>query len=156
MSFLPPNEVSMSSRYEVLWRCDRKINGKKAKGHIFAKTPAHRDVESPKNNGCPFCKAEREKENKVLRNTRVNTKSSVPSLLKKYPKLASEYSKDNPIPVDKIAHNSPDLVKWFRSECGHEWSTMLSSRTHKDSGCPVCVRKKTMSSNYTFINSLNP
>ena len=66
------------------------------------------------------------------------------SLLKLNPELAKEWhpTKNGKITPDMVTSSSNRKV-WWLGKCGHEWQSVIASRT-KGNGCLFCASKKTL------------
>ena len=61
-----------------------------------------------------------------------------PDLLKEW-----DYEKNALICApDKVTLGSNKKVWWKCSKCGHEWQTLIATRTIQGCNCPICSRKK--------------
>jgi hypothetical protein len=75
--------------------------------------------------------------------------SSIPetgqSLYDRFPELSREWhpTKNGPLLPSSIRPGSNKNV-WWLGRCGHEWDAPPTSRTSKNSGCPVCAGKRVM------------
>jgi len=73
--------------------------------------------------------------------------SSVPSpgesLLERFPILSQEWhpTKNGNLKPSLVKPNSFKKV-WWLGKCGHEWDAPPTSRTSKNSGCPICTGKR--------------
>ena len=106
-----PREYSFGSGVSKKWRCE--------KGHEWSAVIGSR---LKKENGCPFCSG-----HKVLKG--FNDLSTT------HPNLALEAVGWDPT---AITGGSNKNLRW-RGVCGHEWKTMVATRTGNLSGCPVCA-----------------
>jgi hypothetical protein len=57
-----------------------------------------------------------------------------------HPYLVLEWhpEKNFELTPDKVSHGSVKKVWWLGSECGHEWESIIQTRTGQKSGCPFC------------------
>ena len=73
--------------------------------------------------------------------------SSIPSpgesLLERFPILSQEWhpTKNGSLKPSSVKPNSFKKV-WWLGKCGHEWDAPPTSRTTKNSGCPICTGKR--------------
>ena len=73
--------------------------------------------------------------------------SSIPelgqSLLDRFPALSEEWhpTKNGSLLPSSVRPGSSKKV-WWLGKCGHEWDAPPTSRTNKNSGCPVCAGKR--------------
>lgn len=65
------------------------------------------------------------------------------SLLDRFPELSQEWhpTKNGLLLPSAVRPGSGKKV-WWLGKCGHEWDAPPTSRTCKNSGCPVCVGKR--------------
>jgi hypothetical protein len=115
-----PKFVSRGSTKKVEWKC---ING-----HLFLAAPNTRTRKATIGkhgkkgpSGCPYCANQ-----KVLKGFN--------DLLSQFPEIASEAHEWNPA---EVVWGSAKKVSW-RCKSGHIWLATISSRTHQQTGCPVC------------------
>ena len=116
---LTPNDISAGRFQTVWWLCPRC-------GHEWEASPNNRK----KGVGCPCCSG------------RV-PKSGVNDLATLHPELLKEwdYQKNADLEPSKLLPGSGKKAWWKCSRCGHEWETVIASRT-KGHGCPKCSRRK--------------
>lgn len=116
---LTPNDISAGRFQPVWWLCPRC-------GYEWEASPNNRK----KGVGCPCCSG------------RV-PKSGVNDLATLYPDLLKEwdYQKNTGFDPSKLLPGSGKKAWWKCSQCGHEWETIIASRT-KGHGCPKCSRRK--------------
>ncbi len=116
---LTPNDISAGRFQPVWWLCPRC-------GYEWEASPNNRK----KGVGCPCCSG------------RV-PKSGVNDLATLYPDLLKEwdYQKNTDLDPSKLLPGSGKKAWWKCSQCGHEWETIIASRT-KGHGCPKCSRRK--------------
>lgn len=116
---LTPNDISAGRFQPVWWLCPRC-------GYEWETSPNNRK----KGGGCPCCSG------------RV-PKSGVNDLATLYPDLLKEwdYQKNTDLDPSKLLPGSGKKAWWKCSQCGHEWETIIASRT-KGHGCPKCSRRK--------------
>ena len=115
---IKPIMVPCSSHKKVWW------HGKC--GHEWEDTIAHRS----EGRGCPFCS-----NHKVL--------AGFNDLKTKNPKMAAEWhpTKNGGLLPTMVSAYSHARVWWICKE-GHEWETSIKNRSTRNSGCPICSRKK--------------
>lgn len=110
---LKPTMVSVGSHKKVIWRC--------SKGHEWRATVKSRTIN---NTGCPYCS-----HNIIL--------PGYNDLKTSFPEVAAEWSERNlPLRSDMVTAYANKKV-WWRCEKGHEWSTLISTRSY-GSKCPYC------------------
>lgn len=44
--------------------------------------------------------------------------------------------------IDEISKGAIDKVWWKCSKCGHEWESIIKTRTTQSTGCPMCMHKQ--------------
>ena len=73
-----------------------------------------------------------------------------------YPELAKEWhpTKNGSLTPSDITAGSGKIV-WWLGKCGHEWCTVLYSRTRLNSKCPYCANQKVLSG-YNDLATTNP
>ena len=118
-----PSTVNLGSNRKYWWKC------KQYESHVFDRSPKQQAI----SNNCPYCAGER-----VLPG--FNDFGTVA------PKqLIAEYSKENEIPLTKLAPYSNRKVKWqhVNTEAGivHEWQASPADRM-QGNGCPICAGKQ--------------
>ena len=52
------------------------------------------------------------------------------------------YKRNNNINLECLLKKSGKKVWWKCSKCGHEWQTLIATRTIQGCNCPICSRKK--------------
>lgn len=123
-----PSEISRSSAKLVWWHCSKCGHEWKASTHtrVCAKS------------GCPACGGH-------ILILGVNDLETFCKEHSEFNKLLTEFmGKDiagNKILPSEICRASNKEVWWKCSNpaCGHEWHSMVSTRTYKNSGCPACA-----------------
>ena len=136
---LRPSDVTLFSKMNVWWKCD--------KGHSWQASVAHRATKG----GCPYCSNHR-----VL--------PGFNDLLSINPSLASEwnYEKNKGLTdkrgtdistPDKVSPNSGQKV-WWICDKGHEWDAVICSRM-RGNNCPFCSNQKVLTG-YNDISTTNP
>lgn len=59
-----------------------------------------------------------------------------------FPDIATEYSKDNELPVNQISAHTHKKVKWICPNCNREYLASPHHRTSNDkTGCPYCKKQ---------------
>jgi len=111
---IDPTKISYGSMKKVWWICD--------KGHEWQAVIKNRTKDNP--SGCPFCS-----NSKVLKGYN--------DLESRYPDIAKEWSDKNSLKPCEVMPMS-NKKAWFKCSLGHEYETIISSRTYKGSGCPYC------------------
>ena len=109
-----PYETTSRSGKKVWWTC--------SKGHSFDAIVANRS----NGKGCPYCSG-----HKVL--------SGVNDLATLYPYIAKEWDteKNGDLLPTMVSAGSGKKV-WWRCRKGHEWQSLINSRTLQHTGCPSC------------------
>ncbi len=112
---LKPENFYTNSGSKVWWKCK--------KGHSWKIRIANRTGEHE--TGCPFCAGKRIDKNNNLE--------------KLFPKLAQEFHKTRNGKL-KPKDLSPGSHKkyWWKCRNGHEWKSIIKSRTEQKTGCPYC------------------
>ena len=75
-------------------------------------------------------------------------------LLITHPKLAAEWSDKNSFTPNDVTAGAHDRV-WWKGQCGHEWQAIVNNRTYKDTGCPYCKSRKTLTG-FNDLKTLRP
>ncbi len=109
-----PYEITNHSGKKVWWICSN--------GHSFDSTVANRS----NGRGCPYCSGR-----KVL--------SGINDLATLYPNIAKEWDteKNGDLLPTKVSPGSGKKV-WWKCRKGHEWQSLINSRTLQHTGCPFC------------------
>lgn len=119
---LSPNDVTAGSHDIVWWS---GVCGHEWQANIHNRTKLIRPA------GCPYCC------NKLVDNTN--------SLKSCFPNIANEWhpTKNENFTPDDVVWCAYKKV-WWLGECGHEWNTLVRTRTRKirPAGCPVCKDSK--------------
>lgn len=75
------------------------------------------------------------------------------------PDLAAEWhpTKNAPLLPSQVTGGSSKKV-WWLGKCGHEWEAVISKRSGRGDGCPLCrkSRPKTHEEFCKSINKINP
>jgi len=116
-SNLDPETLSYGSGKRVWWICSKNSN------HSWEAQFRERI----KGKGCPYCSS------RIV--DRTNSLSSL------YPLIAKEWhpSKNGKLKPSNVSKVSNKKVWWQCSQnLEHEWNATISSRTNRNTGCPVC------------------
>jgi rubrerythrin len=121
---LTPNDVTCGSGKKVWWKCHACNNEWQA-------TVDHRSI----GGGCPVCALTKDRHREVA-------VSSENCLAATNPALASYWhpTKNGDLTPNDVTSKSNKKVWWRCPTCGHEWETMVKSRSHS-TGCPSCARR---------------
>lgn len=123
------DDITHGSGKKVLWVCDKDIN------HMWLADPRHRTVV---NRGCPYCSGL-----KVIRGENdfytwcKEHGEYGETLLKQFNGIYYELDKRT---IHDIKYGANIRVKWKCSN-GHEWDTLLYTRTSRETQCPHCVTR---------------
>jgi len=79
--------------------------------------------------GCPYCSGQ-----KVL--------AGFNDLESRYPEIAVEYSKANPLLASQISFGSGKRVIWDCKSCNQSYEASVGNKTNLNRGCPYCTGKK--------------
>ena len=111
---LRPDQVSAGSNTKVWWRCEE--------GHEWE---AMVNSRTSKGLGCSVCSGKR-----LL--------VGYNDLATRFPDVAAQWhpTKNGDLTPDQVLAGSTKKV-WWQCDLGHEWETVVSNRTRRDSGCPV-------------------
>ena len=116
---IEPTMLSIGSHQKVKWRC--------SEGHEWTASVKSRTVNKT---GCPYCS-----HNAVL--------SGYNDLETLFPEVAKEWSDKNlPLHPSQVTAYANKKV-WWQCEHGHEWDTLISTRSY-GSKCPYCSGLKTL------------
>lgn len=116
---LSPYDISAGRFQTVWWLCPRC-------GYEWEASPNNRK----KGAGCPCCSGH------VPKSGENDLATLHPELLKEW-----DYQKNIGLDPRKLLPGSGKKVWWKCSRCGHEWETIIASRT-KGHGCPVCAKHR--------------
>jgi hypothetical protein len=123
---LRPDQVGVSSRQRVWWRCPRGPD------HVWAATILSRVQHLPPS-GCPFC---------ARRQVSVTN-----SLARRAPAIAAQWhpTKNGALRPDQVDAHA-DMRVWWRCSKGpdHVWASRVRNRTRSQSptGCPYCAGRR--------------
>lgn len=111
---LKPTDVMAFANKKVWWKCSH--------GHEWYTLISTRSGGSK----CPYCSG-------------ITVLPGFNDFQTLYPELAEEWSEQNaPLTPDRISVKSRQNVWWKCKVCGHEWKSVIYSRT-KGTTCPVCA-----------------
>ena len=111
---LKPTDVMAFANKKVWWKCSH--------GHEWYTLISTRSGGSK----CPYCSG-------------ITVLPGFNDFQTLYPELAEEWSERNaPLTPDRISVKSRQNVWWKCKVCGHEWKSVIYSRT-KGTTCPVCA-----------------
>lgn len=113
---LRPDQVTVSSNHKVHW--------KGSCGHSWRAIIATR---TNGNDGCPVCQNQQ-----IL--------PGYNDLKTHYPVVAAEwdYEENNGRGPEQFSPGSSEMIHWKCQKAGHQWETVIVSRTHGGTGCPYC------------------
>ena len=120
------NDVGAGSHKKVWWKCE------KGDDHIWDAPPNQRVASS----GCPIC------------SNRRTVKSN--SICTTHPKLAMQWhpSLNGKLTPNDVVVGTPKKFWWICDKGDdHIWKTSPHLRSKDNTGCPICVNKKIVSSN---------
>jgi hypothetical protein len=125
---LSPSKVTPGSSKKVWWKCE--------KGHEWQAVISNRNH----GRGCPFCLGKRACKDNNLSTVR--------------PDMAAQWhpTKNGSLTPDKVTPGSMKKV-WWMCENGHEWQTMITSRS-RSIGCPSCSLQRPTVTRVTKENNL--
>lgn len=106
-----PSNIVFGSNKKMAWKCEL--------GHQWENAVVFR---TQRNQNCPFCSGQ-----KLL--------TGFNDLKTRYPEIAAEAHGWDPSRV----HYGAEIKRAFRCSSGHEWVTLISSRTRSKTGCPSCA-----------------
>lgn len=126
-----PADVTNGSHRLVWWKCE--------KGHSWRASVRSR----VSGNGCPVCAGRQ-----LL--------AGENDLATRFPELAQEWDrqKNGTLTPESAIPGSSRRV-WWRCKAGHSWFASISSRTYRNSGCPVCTGKLVLPG-FNDLASQNP
>ena len=125
---------------EVSSRINRKVWWLGACGHEWESLISSR---VGRGTGCPICDGK-----KVL--------AGFNDLASKRPEVALQWhpTKNGSLTSEMVSPSSGKKV-WWIGRCGHEWDAVITSRTTKNSGCPVCAGKRVLQG-FNDLATLHP
>ena len=125
---LNPWYIAEKSNHKFWWMCE--------KGHEWFVSLNDRVC---KKTGCPICS-----KLKQVETYRKNLVSRRGALSETNPDIASEWceEKNNPLTPYNVTAGSNKKVYWKCKVCGYEWEAIISNRTRKNQGCPLCYTKR--------------
>ena len=106
-----PSEVVFGSNKKMKWKCSL--------GHKWENMVVFR---TQRNQNCPYCSGQ-----KLM--------TGFNDLKTNYPEIAAEADGWNPSEV----HFGAEIKRKFICSKGHQWVTLVSSRTRSKTGCPSCA-----------------
>jgi rubrerythrin len=114
---LLPDQLTAGSTKLVWWvgKC----------GHEWRASPSNRS----RGTNCPYCSNQ-----KVLRGFN--------DLETLFPEIALEwhpYLNGDLLPTNVIG--TSNIKVWWQGKCGHEWQQIISNRTNRKQGCPICAKR---------------
>ena len=117
---LTPSQVSYGVNRKVWWKCDQ--------GHEWKATVSSRS------NGCrcPYCSG------KLIVPGENDLATTVPSIAEQW-----NYDQNGSLLPTQVSAYSNKRV-WWRCELGHEWQSIISTRTSANSSCPYCTGRKVL------------
>lgn len=79
------------------------------------------------------------------------------SLAFRFPEIAKEwnYDKNQYLSPENVNAGSSTTKVWWKCSKGHEWQAIVSNRTGKKCGCPICSGKKVLAG-YNDLQTVNP
>lgn len=109
-----PQDLTIGSNKRAWWKCKN--------GHEW-----NAQISTRQRNGCPYCSGQR------LIVGENDLESQRPDTAKEW-----NYEKNFPLLPSQISvHNAKKV--WWKGSCGHEWQSVISSRTGRpNAGCPIC------------------
>ncbi|MCA4157722.1 zinc-ribbon domain-containing protein [Priestia megaterium] len=124
---LSPYHCTHGSNKKVWWQCNQ---GHEWQAMIVSRTNRRQ--------GCPFCAG-----------VKVDNSNSLATL---YPDISKEwnYKKNKNLSPENFTRGS-GLKVWWQCNQGHEWQSVIASRTSKGNGCPYCSGRLASSSNNLAI-----
>lgn len=127
-----PNQFLSGSNYKAWWQCE--------KGHEWQTTITHRTHEG---NDCPIC------QNRKFLSGYNDLKTLSPHIAEEW-----DYEK-NTITPEEVLNGTNKTKYWWKCKNGHSWQATPYSRTHKNTGCPVCSNKSIIIG-FNDLASTNP
>ena len=111
-----PTTVVAGSNKKMPWKCEH--------GHKWEAPPNQRTRKNRQNNACPTCG------NRIV-------KDGFNDLATTHPELAAEADGWDPTTV---VAGSNKKMPW-KCEHGHQWEAVVFSRSHIETGCPICINR---------------
>lgn len=122
---IDPTNVKRGSSIKVWWRC--KVCEFEWQASVKNRSLHRR--------GCPDCANKKRSIAKVVRSI-----ENSGSLLSNNPELSMEWHHKNNLTPDQVSEHSNKKVWWSCHVCGHEWQSVISSRS-AGCGCPKCAKR---------------
>ena len=121
-NYLNPEELIYDSNLSVWWKCEN--------GHSWRQKISDRTLKNKTK--CPKC----------LRNAPSEKDINLPLNIT-HPELAKEWNthKNKGVDISSVTASSVEKV-WWKCKKGHEWESLIYTRTHNDKGCPFCKVEK--------------
>lgn len=117
---ISPKEITPGAEIKIWWRCSKC-------GYEWQTQPYRRK----RGSNCPACAG------KAVWPGHNDMETLFPEVAQEW-----NFEKNDGLLPSQVVAGSMKRVWWRCKVCGHEWQTGVDYRTHKKSGCPVCVRKK--------------
>lgn len=127
---LTPRDITLNAGKKVWWKCD--------KGHEWEAIVANRT----KGRGCPVCG------NRKVQKGFNDLATINPELTKEWHPTKNDKTKPEDVSV------SSNKKAWWVCNKGHEWESVIASRT-SGVGCPICSNKKILLG-YNDLATTNP
>ena len=129
---LTPSQVTCGTRRKVWWKC--------ARGHSWCASVVSRTRHG---SGCPVC-------------TGRTVLPGFNDLASRSPAIAREWDaeKNAPLTPQSVSVCSNRKV-WWRCPLGHGYQALISTRTMRNTGCPVCAGRKVLSG-FNDLSTLEP
>ena len=121
-NYLNPEELIYDSNLSVWWKCEN--------GHSWRQKISDRTLKNKTK--CPKC----------LKNAPSEKDINLPLNIT-HPELAKEWNthKNKGVDISSVTASSVEKV-WWKCKKGHEWESLIYTRTHNDKGCPFCKVEK--------------
>ena len=129
---LTPYNVKFKSNERVWWKCKRCGNEWQA---VIAERTGHSKT------NCPICANSigGSKHHEFVLKQKGSIVKTHPHILRKW-----DYDK-NSLSPDHVTAGSGEKVWWKCPDCGYSWQTSVCHMASRDSGCPCCRNKVTVS-----------
>lgn len=129
---LTPFNVKFKSNERVWWKCKRCGNKWQA---VIAERTGHSKT------NCPICANSigGSKHHEFVLKQKGSIVKTHPHILRKW-----DYDK-NSLSPDDVTAGSGEKVWWKCPDCGYSWQTSVCHMASRDSGCPCCRNKVTVS-----------